>query len=216
MRVVVVTNPSDDTPTEYLQTWVQEVIEAAEKLADTKVHELKGKDATKKNLATLVEKVHPSLILFNGHGDHDCIRGFRGEILIKADENVALLEGKIVHALACQSARTLGPEAIRIGGLAFLGYRENFKFHHYNKKTATEQKTDPLATLFLQPAFIPLLRLVEGKTVEDAFRQSQKLCAENLRMALTSTSTVLNTAVASALYHNLKHQVLLGEKSASF
>lgn len=64
-----------------------------------------------------------------GHGSYDLFTGDYCEAVFRvgnyhADE----VRGKIIHLLACQSARDLGPDFVTSGAVAFFGYGEDFIF----------------------------------------------------------------------------------------
>ena len=79
-----------------------------------------------------------------------------------------------------------------------------------------EQIGDEVAHFFLQPAYEAVIALIEGSTAEEAYDRSQKMGSDFLITLLASESTAYNTTVASRLFHNLTHQVCLGDKHASF
>lgn len=57
-RIILVSNAStpDDAPTEYLDSWFGRIVELVKKQKDTKILELKGKHANRKELTELIEK----------------------------------------------------------------------------------------------------------------------------------------------------------------
>lgn len=217
-RIILVSNAStpDDAPTEYLDSWFGMIIELVKKQKDTKLFELKKERANRKELTELIEKENPQLVIFNGHGNDELITGFKQEILVRCNDNESILAGKIVHSMACESAKKLGPKCITIGTRSFIGYKEKFNLVHLNKKSEPEQLSDPIARFFIEPAYEAVIALVEGKTTGDAYMKSQNAYRENLTVLLTSNRTEYNTVLASRLYHNFQHQVCLGDQVASF
>lgn len=215
-RIILVSNASHDTPTEYLDSWFSKIVEMAKQQPDTRLFELKKEKANRKELADLIEKENPQLVIFNGHGNDELITGFNQDILVRCDDNETILKDKIVHSMACESAKKLGQKCITIGTRSFIGYKEKFNLVHLNKKTELEQLNDPVARFFLEPAYEAVIALVEGKTTGDAYTRSQNMYRENLTILLTSTNTSYNTALASRLYHNFQHQVCLGDQVAYF
>ncbi len=214
-KTLLVTNPSCDEATEYLDSWSVGIIEAAKKQKDTLVLELRKQDVSKENLTKLIDEHKPKLVLFHGHGGEAHIQGFEYNILIKCGDNEHLLKDKIIHSLACDSGKKLGPDCIRIGTMAYLGYKEEFKFAHLNKTGQQEQSQDVIAELFLNPAFETVRALITGRTAEQAHSQSQKMYLQNLSKVLTNQSPqALN--IAALIYHDLTHQVCLGDKAAYF
>lgn len=215
-RIIIVTNPDFDTPTQYLGSWCEKIIDFAKKQKDTLIFELSDKAVNKKGLAKLIKERDPQLVILNGHDGPDFIYGFKFNILIKCGDNEHLLKNRITHSIACDSAKVLGPKSIDIGGQAYIGYKEEFKLVHLNRVTRSEQLSDPVANFFFEPAFEVIMALIEGESVRDAYNRSQKLYNENLRTLMASNDPAYNTTVASRLYHDLTHQVCLGNQEASF
>lgn len=215
-RILVITNPSDDRPTQYLSAWIEKIVELAKKQPDTKVLSLDKELANREHLSRIIENEKPQLIIFNGHGDSNCITGFGQEVLVQCGDNEAILKNKIVHSLSCNSGEMLGPASIKIGTLAYIGYREKFKLTHLNQLTNQERLKDGVANFFLSPAFEAVIALIEGASAGEAYARSQKIYSENLRVLITSKNTDYNTTVASQVYHNMIYQVCLGDNAAAF
>lgn len=216
-RIILITNPAHDKATEYLSSWCDGIRASIVNLpSNTSVYELKGDDVIKEKLTKLVEEKNPHLILFNGHGASKIILGFESNILISCDDNEVLLKDRIIHSLSCDSGKELGPACISLGTKAFIGYKKEFKFVHLGKITSSLQYKDPLADLFLRPAFEISKALLEGNTVKQAHERSQKMYSDNLQLLLTSTDPNLNTIYAGRVYHNMINQVSLGDQNISF
>ena len=215
-RIILVSNASHDAPTEYLDSWFGKIIELVKKQEDTKLFELKKERANRKELTELIEKENPQLVIFNGHGNDELITGFNQDVLVRCNDNESILEGRIIHSMACESAKKLGQKCITIGTRCFIGYKEKFNLVHLNKKAGLEQLDDPIARFFIEPAYEVVIALVEGETTGDAYMRSQNVYRENLNVLLTSNSTEYNTVLASRLYHNFQNQVCLGDQIASF
>jgi hypothetical protein len=215
-KVLIITNPSYDRVTEYLNAWSEVAIDLARSAPGVIVLELNGKNANKISLEKAVEEYKPQLIIFNGHGNHDFITGFDQEILVRATENEQMLKGAIVHAMSCDAGKTLGPACIKIGGIAYIGYKEEFKLTHLDKTTKLDQLNDQVARLFLEPAFEFIVALLQGDSVEKAFQRSRKMCGDTLLDFVASPEASKYSKVAGGLYHNYKHQVCLGDVKATF
>lgn len=216
-RIVVVTNPAHDLATKYLSSWSTEIINSIANLPpDTNISELKNSDVTKENLTRLIEKKNPHLILFNGHGSDKLIGGFKSNILVAYNDNESLLYGRIVYSLTCNSGKELGQKCVSIGTKSYIGYREEFKLVHRGETTSDLQYKDPIADLFLRPAFEVSKALLEGETVETAYKRSQKIHADNIELLLLSSDPNLNTILVGRVYHNMIYQVTLGDQDASF
>jgi len=67
------------------------------------------------------------VFLFYGHGTDSEMIGQDRKAMIDL-ENAHLLRGWVVYAMACSTARILGPAVVRAGGLAYIGFRRHFRF----------------------------------------------------------------------------------------
>ncbi len=216
-RIIVATNPANDIETLYLDAWHNEVVNLVKEQKDTIIFELNKEKTNKKDLTELIKAKNPQLVILNGHGSYDSIVGFDGGILIKSEENEDILRKRIIHSIACSAGKVLGPCCIKIGALAYIGYKEEFKITYLkNKNTREEKFADGIARLFFEPAFEAVFSLIKGNTAQEAFNISQIKCLENLKLTIAKNNPGLNTAVAPRLYHNLVNQVCLGDGNASF
>jgi hypothetical protein len=212
-RIIVVTNPSYDIATSYLDSWFQPLFDLIRSKIDIEIHELKKEKVTRVEFENMLSNKNPRLVVLNGHGSHNSISGFNDDILVKTDLNIEILKDKIIHSVSCDSGKTLGPESIKTGSISFIGYKEEFKFvHQRDKRTQEEQLGDYVASLFLKPAYRVVEVLINGGTAEEAYAESQKMYLNNLRDVITSKNP--NSMITSRLYHNLTHQVSLGNQQS--
>src|SRR5207302_611826 len=123
--------------------------------------------------------------------------GFNQETLIRCGENEQLLKDAIVHAMSCNAGKTLGPQAIKIGSVAYIGYNEEFKLTHLDKRARGEQLKDDIARLFLEPAYEVIIALIEGNTVGEAYKRSRRMYADILTQLSTSNNPALNPTAIS-------------------
>jgi len=214
-RIVVASNAAHDLPTEYLDTWTEKIVAKAKQFPGVEVFELKREKANKKELEELIKNKEPRLVILHGHGSHDSVLGYEREVLIKCDENAELLSGRIVHALACDSGKTLAPHCLKIGTLAYIGYKEEYKLATLGKTNSKEQLSDIIAAMFLDPAFEIIMALIEGASVDVAFARSQTLGKNNLSSLITNPASA-SSPLCAALYHNLTHQMFVGEGATVF
>ena len=125
MVSLLVTRPEHDPLTRHLSHWNKKVIE----IAESKGHEvvdLNKEKANKKEFEGRVNKIDPSLVLLNGHGDNRSVCGHNNEVLVSVGVNSHLLENRITYAVACSSARVLGVEVCAKNNTTFIGYDEYF------------------------------------------------------------------------------------------
>lgn len=215
-RILLVSNAHHDNQTEYLTSWFEKVAEATKKQKDVKIIELTKEGSKRRALVNAIEKENPQLIIFNGHGDGETIYGFDYEVLVKCNDNEAILSGKIVHSMACSSASVLGKKCVTLGTKCFIGYKEDFELWSTRQKTKEYQLKDQVAGLFLSPAYEVIIALVEGSNTAEAYKRSQKMYKENILALVTSKNKYHNTVVAKSLYNNFKNQVCLGDQAVSF
>jgi hypothetical protein len=68
-----------------------------------------------------------------GHGTYDCFAGYYNHpVFSVTDLNPAVVAGKIVHLLSCNTANGLGPDMVAVGCRAFFGYCAPFTFDPAN------------------------------------------------------------------------------------
>lgn len=180
MRVLV-TSPEIDSLTRYLHVWANRLIEECSR--EHTFIQLDGKKATRKRVHGILEKKNIDVALLNGHGSDSCIMG-HNEIII--DENNAnLLSDKVVHALSCHTAKTLGPVAKSNGAKTYVGYKEKFVALLQSDKT-NHPEDDDTAALFLNPAFAVQKALLSGKSGEDSVEIGRKAYNRSILEALNS------------------------------
>lgn len=215
-KSLLITRPNYEITTRYLYVWNKEVIKEA-KNRGIVVMDLQKEKANKKEFAGRMIKVNPVLVLLNGHGGSKCVRGHNDEIIVRAGDNEEILKGKIVYALACQSALLLGPKSVEAGSVAFVGYSRDFIFFTDNSKIA-HPENDKVAGLFLEPSNRLSISLIKGNTIFEAARKSQRRFSENIRKLLNSDANSQDdsSSLISYLAWDMKHQICHGNLNACF
>lgn len=208
---MLITRPNHDLPTNYLYYWSQELIDLAKKRGNS-VIDLAKERANAKELTSVIKKVHPSLIVLNGHGNSSIVGGYDDEPLIIAGKNDALLNKAIVYARSCKSGDKLGPASIISGCRAYIGYDDDFVF-----VTETDKLTRPLkdktAKFFLEPSNYIVVSLLKGHSIKDADLRSKKLMRQNIQKFVTSAASKEESDLVPYLLWNYTHQVCLGDSS---
>lgn len=212
-RALLVTRPNYDATTTYLFHWSKLVIDFAKQKA-FKIIDLVGDRANKVDFVRRIEKTNPSFIFLNGHGSEEAVTGQDGEVLVSTEENDRLLKDKIVYARSCSSAKKLGPKSIHSGTKAFIGYIEPFIFMH-DPQAATRPLTDKTAALFLEPSNKVATTLLKGHSSSEADRRAKEAFRKNIRKLLTSESGKEDSSALRWLFWDMRHQVCLGDPSAS-
>jgi len=211
-KSILITRPNHDLITTYLFYWSQFIIKEARNKG-IKIFDLSGEKANKQLLGSYISKHHPVFIHFNGHGDNDLIAGFNNEILIQAGDNEQLLSQKIIYALSCNSAKTLGYSAVKNGALTYIGYKRKYILA-YNIKSQTHPLRDRLAKLFLEPSNLISISLLKGNKTRDAYRKSQEAMRRNFLYMISLKATVLEKDAASFLWSDKKNQILIGDENS--
>lgn len=212
-KSLLITRPNHDSSTTYLFHWSKPIIEVARQKG-FKIVDLTGDMANKTDFTGRIKKINPSFVFFNGHGDQAVIMGQDNKILVSVGENEEILRGKIVYARSCSSAKKLGPKSIRSGTRAFIGYTEPFIFM-YDPQRSTRPLTDKTAALFLEPSNKVVTTLLKGHSCLEASKRARDGFRRNIEKLLTSESKKEDTGALRFLFWDMKHQVCLGDPSAS-
>lgn len=206
----LITRPEHDDTTYYLSNWSKKAIDLA-KNKNIKVIDLNKERANRKEVTSVIIKKNPSFIVFNGHGNYDCISGHKNEVLIKAWENENLLKSRVVYAISCKSAKQLGPQSMKAGALDYIGYDEDFIFV-YNPKFMTHPSEDDTIKLFLDPANEVVISILKGNSTKMAVELSQHLFKKNIGKLLSSEASPEDITYAKYLWWDMKHQVRLSKE----
>jgi hypothetical protein len=84
---------------------------------------LRGPLATPAYFTPRIATHNPDYLVAVGHGDEDTLTGYHGVPLLEIGHyQAADVAGRVVHLLACHTAATLGPDLVRNGARAFIGY----------------------------------------------------------------------------------------------
>lgn len=211
-KVFLTTRPNHDLITTYLFHWSRLVLREA-KDRGFRTSDLRGRKANRKNLESHFKKYKPKLVLFNGHGADNLVSGFENEVLVEVGKNEKILAGTIVYSRSCESAKVLGPAAVKKGTIAFLGYKENY-FLCYSQSATRRPLCDKVASLFLEPSNLIPICLLKGKPVAGSFEESQEEMQRNLLFMLSNKSSLAQKDAAPYLWANINNQVVLGDGMA--
>lgn len=213
-KMLLITRPNHDITTHYLFVWSSLIIKEAQK-KNVQVLALDKQKANKKEVESRLAKMMPKLVVFNGHGDVDCITGYANKEIIKAGDNEKFLKLKIIYAVSCKSAATLGPKSIKSGALSYIGYTQDFIFC-YDEHKISKPLNDKIAKWFLEPSNQTAISLLKENSAENSSLNSKKFFARNIQKLLSSKDLPESALYAKYLWWNMKHQVCLGDKSATF
>lgn len=174
---------------------------------------IKGKAVTEAKITEILTTKQIQFVSFNGHGSDTIITGHDFEPLITFGKNHDLLNGKIVHAFACNSAKVLGKKC---EAKAFIGYENSFILvSDYNCET--RPLNDKFAAPILTCALEVPLHLVKRKTAKEAYEKSQEAYQKMIDEYTISNSKYTTEelhAILPVLLWNKKCQVRYGESDA--
>jgi hypothetical protein len=145
---VLVIRPNYDKATSFTHAWAQLIVDArpgVEDIADTNV------------TPGVVRSALPNQtsIAFYGHGTAIALLGHHDAPVISVVDAIAgRLRGKVILAVACNSAQFLGLGwiAARTGTKAYLGYTRKFRFLAGGASTFGEVANAPLLRMILRGA----------------------------------------------------------------
>ncbi len=213
-KKLLITRPEHDDTMHYLSHWSKKAIDLAEAKGIT-VFDLLREKANKEKTEGILKKQNPELVIFNGHGRENAVGGHKNEPLVVANQNEELLKEKITYAISCKSGKTLGPESIKKGAKAYMGYEEDFIFF-YEPKKITEPLMDKTAEMFLEPSSEAMISLIKGNSVEEAEKRTKEMFKENIKKLLSSESRSEEASMARYLWWNMKHLTIHGDRNAIF
>jgi len=210
-KTLLTTRPKHDSTVRYLFYWSKEIIKLAEEKG-IKVWNLEGERANRKEVESIIKKRKPSLIFLNGHGNDGAVAGHNDEILVEAGDNGDILNSKIVYALSCKSGKELGPESIKKGATAYIGYDDDFIFIADPNKVA-DPLSDETAGLFLEASNQVMKSLLKGHTAKDCHNKSREIFARNAAKVAYGNSK--DYLLSTYLLWDAEHQVCLGNQNAT-
>lgn len=180
---VLITSPETDKLTRYLRVWSNKLIKKYQD-RHSFLH-LDKKRAVAKQVLNILKKKSVDVVLFNGHGSDIYILGNDGKVLFDGT-SCNLLNGKVVHALSCNTAKTLGTSAIQQGAKGYVGYNEKFIVMFDREKPLSNPLKDRTASLFLDAAFTAPEALLNGKSPKEAVALTKEAYNRSITKALMS------------------------------
>lgn len=210
-KSILITRPDYDIATHYLSVWATQTISSAEAHGFS-ISDLDKNKATSKRFAGVITQMNPSLVILNGHGDEETVLGHDQAPIVKYGINQQLLSGRIVYAISCSSAKTLGPASTDAGAVSYMGYDAEFMFE-INTNSGTHPLQDKLATIFLEHSQILLDQLIKEKTVTEAFNKAKNSLRNNYDKYANTKSPDLD--IVQKLWWDWQHFVYCGNGEAS-
>lgn len=213
-KKILITNPAHDDITRYLFEYSRPIISLAENKGHI-VHEITFQGVNKKNVEKFITKQNPKLIIFHGHGATDKICGFeKKEILIEININDHMLKNKIIHSITCSSASELGDSVIKKGGLAYIGFKDEF-WCPYNPIHVSNPEMDIMAKCNIEPVMQLSRSLVKNNTVKEAYNRSQETFRKWLDACERSDAPPELEGIGQFIFWNMINQDIIGDDGAS-
>jgi len=206
-REILITLPRYDDVTEYLSQFSQQIEDSAGEKG-IKIKKLKDKEAKQKEFEEVINKLDCRMIVFNGHGSAEEIKGQK-EIIVKLGVNDDLLRERIVYARSCHAASKLGKECTKnTKEGCFIGYDRPFQFYVDIQWLGNPLK-DNIARLFLQSSNLVPVSIIKGNSTSDANENSKRNILKNINKVLRDLNAE-SFKIAEALWNNYEGQVLHG------
>jgi len=147
------------------------------------------------------------IIIGMGHGDVDTFTGQNESLILQVgnyDPNE--IKNKVIKLLSCQTGVKLGPDLVRNGARAYLGYTDDYLWVCDADKLSTPW-SDHLASPFMMPVMNSINAILDGKTVEEAYRIEVD---EYLKNAEAEEEEIIK----SLIKFNMKNTIILGDRDA--
>jgi hypothetical protein len=213
-KTALATTPRSDPTTRYISAWAEKTIEDL-KSKRLQFIVLAKERATASILASMLEKRRPSFVFLNGHGGPDLVCGHDDEVLIASGKNETVLKGTVTYALSCSSAHILGPQAVRAGAKAYIGYAEDFIFFISPEKVSRPLE-DVTAAMFLESADHVVASLSKGHTVGEATGAARGYFRRQVQSLISSESSDDDREYMRYLIWDMKNLVCLGDQAYPF
>jgi len=147
------------------------------------------------------------IIIGAGHGSKTSFTGQNENVILEVGKyNPREVRGKVIKLLSCQTGVSLGPDLIKNGAEAFLGYEDDYVWV-MDSDLASKPWADELAGTCLLPVVDGLNALLNGKTAEEAFDVELQGYTRN-------AAAEEDDLIKSCLDFNRDNAVLLGDTSA--
>lgn len=210
---LLLTLPRHDDVTEYLSQFSQAIGEEADKQG-IECKPLKDENANRAEFDKVMNKLDYRMIVFNGHGSADSIKGYKDETLVAVGDNEEILKDRIVYARACEAGEVLGKVCTNnTKEGCFIGYRYPFRFLIESQWITCPLK-DTTAAFFLEPSNQVPISLIKGHTTQEAHENSQFHLLKSIKKVMRSGRQD-SFLLIEELWNNYDGQVLHGNPAAS-
>ncbi len=147
------------------------------------------------------------IIIGAGHGSETSFCGQNESVILEIGKyNPREVRGKVIKLISCQTGVSLGPDLIKNGARAFLGYKDDYVWV-MDADLASTPWADEMAGTCLMPVVDGLNALLDGKTAEESFDVE-------LQGYLKNAAAEEDELIKSCLEFNHDNAILLGDTSA--
>jgi hypothetical protein len=147
------------------------------------------------------------IIIGMGHGSPDSFTGQHETIILEVGRyDPKEIQGRVIKLLSCQTGVQLGPDLVKNGCLAYMGYTDDFLWVCDANKASTPW-SDKMAARCLGPVMDSINALLSGATAEEAHQIE-------IAGYQANAAEEDDELIRSLINFNLKNSVLLGEGGA--
>jgi len=147
------------------------------------------------------------IIIATGHGSPDALTGQNETIIWGVGKyDPREVEGKVIYLLSCQTGLRLGPDLVRNGAAAFMGFTDDYIWV-CDADLAPAPWSDEMSATCLMPEMEAINALLDGKTVKEA--HDIKLASYEKNAGAEE-----NELIRSCIKFNRRNAILLGNPEA--
>ncbi len=148
------------------------------------------------------------IIIGAGHGGVDVFTGQNEAVLLEVGQySPREVRGKVIKLLSCQCGVILGPNLVRNGCAAFMGYTDDYVWV-MDADLASTPWADEMAATSLMPVVDGLNALLDGKSAREALNIELEGYSRNAKVEE-------DELVKACLEFNRSNAILLGDGGAS-
>ena len=147
------------------------------------------------------------IIIGAGHGGVDVFTGQNEAVLLEVGQySPREVRGKVIKLLSCQCGVILGPNLVRNGCAAFMGYTDDYVWV-MDADLASTPWADEMAATSLMPVVDGLNALLDGKSAREALNIELEGYSRNAKVEE-------DELVKACLEFNRSNAILLGDGGA--
>lgn len=148
------------------------------------------------------------IIIGAGHGDVDVFTGQNEAVILEVGQySPREVRGKVIKLLSCQTGVELGPNLVKNGCAAFMGYTDDYIWV-MDADLASTPWADEMAATSLIPVIDGLNALLDGKTAREALNIELEGYSRNAEVEE-------DELIKACLEFNRSNAILLGDGGAS-